>query len=297
MASQIVPLDRVKRAIAPEEFNIDYDKLVDLKLPSNDDADLVKFLSSVITPYSTFQSKSFVINNEVTDHRKIQQVALEIKARVLGLGDSTYKIKKAEIEKKKLERALNIEEDDLEKELIKLEIDKIEFDIAQTKLLQEQSNYEIVNFLEIAKQIAPENTLETIKNYKDNWEEKEEEYWIKRFGKQAMYDILLSGKIQTGNLDAIIGMPVEAQQKAISYALMQTQQMEQGISQLSDSVRNVLLANNNSSTQYHQLPDITGITGEYGGNPSDSAKKLVYNRNQVDAQITYDATTTRLHIK
>ena len=215
MPSHIVPLDRIKRSQAPEEFNIDYENMLDLKVSSKEDAAIIKFLSSVITPYSTFQSRSFVINTEVTDHRKIQQVGLEIKARVLGLADSTYKIKKAEIEMKKIQRALELEEDELEKELMELEIKKIGFDVAQTKLLQEQSNYEINNFLEIAKEIAPENTLETIKDYKDNWEEKEEEYWIKRFGKQAMYDVMLSGKIQSGNLDSIIGMPLEAQQKVI----------------------------------------------------------------------------------
>lgn len=296
MANQIVPTDRIKRALAPEEFNIDYEKMLDLKVTSQEDADLVKFLTSVITPYSTFQSKSFVINTEVTDHRKIQQVGLEIKARILGLADSTYKIKKAEIEKKKLQRALELEEDDLEKELIELEIKKIEFDVAQTKLLQEQSNYEINNFLDIAKQIAPNNTLETIKSYKDNWEEKEEEYWVKRFGKQAMYDVLLSGKIQTGNLDAIIGMPIEAQQKVISYALLQTQRMEEGISELGEAVRNVLLQSPKDREPY-QLPDISGIVGNYGGKATPSIQQLETNRTQIDEKIAYNPTTSRLHIR
>lgn len=296
MANQIVPTDRIKRALAPDEFTIDYEKMLDLKVTSQEDADLVKFLTSVITPYSTFQSKSFVINTEVTDHRKIQQVGLEIKARILGLADSTYKIKKAEIEKKKLQRALDLEEDDLEKELIELEIKKIDFDVAQTRLLQEQSNYEINNFLEIAKQIAPNNTLETIKSYKDNWEEKEEEYWVKRFGKQAMYDVLLSGKIQTGNLDAIIGMPIEAQQKVISYALLQTQRMEEGISELGEAVRNVLLQSPKDREPY-QLPDISGIVGNYGGKATPSIQQLETNRTQIDEKIAYNPTTSRLHIR
>ena len=124
MPSHIVPLDRIKRSQAPEEFNIDYENMLDLKVSSKEDAAIIKFLSSVITPYSTFQSRSFVINTEVTDHRKIQQVGLEIKARVLGLADSTYKIKKAEIEMKKIQRALELEEDELEKELMELEIKK-----------------------------------------------------------------------------------------------------------------------------------------------------------------------------
>jgi hypothetical protein len=296
MPSHIVPLDRIKRSQAPEEFNIDYENLLDLKVTSKEDAAIVKFLSSVITPYSTFQSRSFVINTEVTDHRKIQQVGLEIKARVLGLADSTYKIKKAEIEVRKIQRALELEEDELEKELMELEIKKISFDVAQTKLLQEQSNYEINNFLEIAKEIAPENTLETIKNYKDNWEEKEEEYWIKRFGKQAMYDVMLSGKIQSGNLDSIIGMPLEAQQKVISYAMLQTQRMEHGISELGEAVRHVLTTTPENRQSY-QLPDITGVVGTYGGKSTLSTQQLETNRTQINEKITYNPDTARLHIR
>jgi hypothetical protein len=296
MPSHIVPLDRIKRSQAPEEFNIDYENLLDLKVTSKEDAAIVKFLSSVITPYSTFQSRSFVINTEVTDHRKIQQVGLEIKARVLGLADSTYKIKKAEIEVRKIQRALELEEDELEKELMELEIKKISFDVAQTKLLQEQSNYEINNFLEIAKEIAPENTLETIKNYKDNWEEKEEEYWIKRFGKQAMYDVMLSGKIQSGNLDSIIGMPLEAQQKVISYAMLQTQRMEHGISELGEAVRHVLTTTPENRQSY-QLPDITGVVGTYGGKSTLSTQQLETNRTQINEKITYNSATARLHIR
>jgi len=296
MPSHIVPLDRIKRSQAPEEFNIDYENLLDLKVTSKEDADIVKFLSSVITPYSIFQSRSFVINTEVTDHRKLQQVGLEIKARILGLADSTYKIKKAEIEVRKIQRALELEEDELEKELMELEIKKISFDVAQTKLLQEQSNYEINNFLEIAKEIAPENTLETIKNYKDNWEEKEEEYWIKRFGKQAMYDVMLSGKIQSGNIDSIIGMPLEAQQKVISYAMLQTQRMEHGISELGEAVRHVLTTTPENRQPY-QLPDITGVVGTYGGKSTLSTQQLETNRTQINEKITYNPATARLHIR
>lgn len=297
MGNHIVPSTDVKRALAPQEFNLDYEKVIDLKVRSDEDAEIIKFLTSVITPYSEFQSKAFVINTEVTDHRKIQQCALEIKARIQGLAESTYKVKKAEIQKRQLQRDLEKEEDDLERELLQLEIDKISFDIQQTKLLQEQSNYEIMNFLDICKQIAPENTLETILSYKDNWEEKEEEYWVKRFGKQAMYDILLSGKVQTGNLDAIIGMPIESQQKAISYAILQTQKMEKGITELSEAVRNVLLSSNDTTEKLYELPDISGITGVYGGKPHESNKTLQIERKEIDEKITFDTATSRLRIR
>jgi anthranilate/para-aminobenzoate synthase component II len=36
MPSHIVPLDRLKRSQAPEEFNIEYENLLDLKVTSKD---------------------------------------------------------------------------------------------------------------------------------------------------------------------------------------------------------------------------------------------------------------------
>ena len=280
MASNLVPKGTLDRADAPEDLFINYDKLVDLRIEDPADKEIINHLNSVITPYSEFQSRAFIINNEVTDHRKIQQVALEVRARIMGTGDSHYRIKKADIEKRKLERKLATETDELERELLQLEIDKTEFDIENTKLLQYQTQLEIKKLLNLLKEIVPENTLEVLKHYKDNWEEKEEEYWTKRFGKQAMMDILMSGKIQSGNLDSIIGMPQDAQRKVIGYALLQTQKLEKGITQIAEAVRNVLISQENTETPY-EIPNITGITGEYGGSVNPVTETLLEGMNRV----------------
>lgn len=294
MANQIVPKGSLDRANIPEDYQINFDKSVDLKVESSEDANIIKYLTSTISPYSEFQSRSFVINTEVTDHRKVQQCALEIRTRVVNLAESTYRIRKAELTKKKLERALSEETDDLEQELLQIEIDKTDFDIQNARLIQEQTQYEIKTYLDIVKSIAPDNTMEKLLSFKDNWEEKEEEYWTKRFGKQAMMDLLMSGKIQSGNLDSIIGMPVEAQKKVIGYALLQAQQMEKSIGQISEVVRNILLETEKLDVPY-TLPDITGIEGKLGAQTNEDIRKsLELGRESVDEKVTGNALPPRL---
>lgn len=292
MPSNLVPKGTLNRADAPEDLFINFDKLVDLKLEDEGDKEIIRHLNSVITPYSEFQSRAFIINNEVTDHRKIQQVALEVKARIMGTGDSHYRIKKADIEKRKLQRKLESETDDLERELIQLEIDKTDFDIENTKLLQYQTQLEIKKLLNLLKEIVPENTLEVLKHYKDDWEEKEEDYWTKRFGRQAMMDVMMTGKIQSGNLDSIIGMPQEAQRKVVGYALLQTQKLEKGIAQIAEAVRNVLVEQEKKETPY-EIPNITGITGVYGGNVDNATTNLVEGMESVKDSVT-DSAAPRL---
>ncbi len=288
MTYNIVPEGSLNRANIPNEYQLNLEKVVDLKVESKEDADIIKYLTSTISPYSEFQSRAFVVNGEGTDHRKVQQCAMEIRSRVVGLAESTYRIRKAEITKKKLERAMSEEDDDLEKELLQIEIDKTNFDIENTRLLQEQSQYEIKVFIDIVKSVAPDNTMEKLLTFKDNWEEKEEEYWVKRFGKQAMMDILMTGKIQSGNLDSIIGMPQDSQKKVIGYALMQAQQVEKGITQIGEAVRNVLLSTEKLEKPF-DLPDITGIEGKLGGTPSDIKKNLQIGRQGIDEQVTGNA--------
>lgn len=264
MANDLAPRGSLTGNITPEHIKVNLQEYVRTKTENPEDEAILNFLASEITPYSTFQSEAFVIANELTDHRKIQQCALELRSRMNSLNEAQYQHDKVEIEMKKFQRQLDTETDDLERQLLHLEIKKREYDLAQTRIRCEQMHMEVQRFLNLVKKIAPGNTLEKIQNYKDNWEEKDREYWIKRMGKQAMLDILASGRIQNGNLDAILGMPLDVQQEVIAYAMMNTARVEKGMSEIQETVRDVLI-NNEKHEQRMTLPDITGITGEYGG--------------------------------
>lgn len=285
MSTKIVPADGLEKTFkVPDNLRVDIRNYVDLKVRSEEDAEILEYLTSEITPYSQFQSESFVINSEVTDHRKIQQVSLEVRARMRALQQCQYDIKKAELKIKKFQRALAEETDDIEQELLELEIKNIEYDIKTTTVVMEQSHIELQTHLAILRKIAPENTLEVLKHYKDNWEEKEKEYWTKRMGKQAMMDLLMTGKIQSGNLDSLLGMPEDTRKAAIGYALLQTSKVEKGITELADAVRNVLIANEKLEKPF-ELANVTEITGEYGGKTSDATETLKLGQEGVKAAI------------
>ena len=248
----------------PKKVKFDIREYVSMAVEDEADKDILNYLSTEMTPYSEFQSTAFVINNEVTDHRKIQQVGLEVRTRLDILVEAEYALDKLDVKIRKLLRDIENETDDLEKELLEIELKKHRYDDAQARVRMAQTHMEIAKFVKILKKIAPENTLETIQSYKENWEEREADYWAKRMGKQAMLDMLTTGKISSGNMDSILGMPQELQKATIAYALAQSSKMEKGIAEIQDATRNLLIANEQHEKPF-ELPNITGVTGEYGG--------------------------------
>jgi hypothetical protein len=163
----------------PDDMRFDMSEYVDVRVSSDEDAELIKYLSNETTAYSGTQIEAFVVNSEVTDHRKIRQIAIEIRQRMVSLGDNKWQIKKAENRIKKLKRLIEKEEDDLEIELYEEEIQKARFDIAYTQQNMLQNEVEIQRFLDVLKKINPngkESTMNMLEHYKDNWEEKEQEY-------------------------------------------------------------------------------------------------------------------------
>lgn len=267
MANEKVQPGSLSTYNTPDDMRFDMSEYVDVKVESEEDAELIRYLSNETTAYSQFQTESFVVNGEITDHRKIRQIGLEVRQRMVSLGDQKHQLKKAEIKIKKLQRRLDQEEDDLERELLEEEIKKTKFDIAYTTQVTNQNNVEIKKFLEILKKIAPENTMQALEHYKDNWEEKETEYWSQRMAKQAMMDMMTMGKISSGNMESIMGMPTEIQQKTIAQAIANVAQMEKGILQIQDNVRNLLISHEqqNKDDSPLALPNILGRDGTYGG--------------------------------
>jgi hypothetical protein len=291
MSTNIVPADGLEKTFkVPDNLRVDIRNYVELKVRSEEDAEILEYLTSEITPYSQFQSEAFVINSEVTDHRKIQQVSLEVRARMRALQQCQYDIKKAELKIKKFQRSLAEETDDIEREILELEIKNIEYDIKTTTVIMEQSHIELQTHLAILKKIAPENTMDVLKHYKDNWEEKEKDYWIKRMGKQAMMDMLMSGKIQAGNLDSLMGMPEDARRAAIGYAIYQTAKVEKGITELADAVRNVLIANEKLEKPF-ELANVADITGEYGGATTAATETLKLGQQGIEAALNNPPTS------
>lgn len=281
MANQKVDKNVLDSYNTPDDMRFDMSEYVDVRVASDEDAELIKYLANETTAYSGTQIEAFVVNGEVTDHRKIRQIAIEIRQRMVSLGDNKFQVKKAENRIKKLRRLIEKEEDDLEIELYEEEIQKAKFDIAYTKQNMLQNEVEIARFLDVLKKINPngqESTMHMLEHYKDNWEEKEQEYWSQRMAKQAMMDMMTMGKISSGNLESIMGMPLPLQNKTIAQAITNAAQMEKGIMGIQNKVRGLLVEaeKNNPDTD---LPHLLGIDGDYGGEKTKTQLKIGVDEN------------------
>jgi len=281
MANQKVDKNVLDSYSTPEDMRFDMSEYVDVRVASDEDAELIKYLANETTAYSGTQIEAFVVNGEVTDHRKIRQIAIEIRQRMVSLGDNKFQVKKAENRIKKLKRLIEKEEDDLEIELYEEEIQKAHFDIAYTKQNMLQNEVEIKRFLEVLKKINPngqESTMHMLEHYKDDWEKKEEEYWSQRMAKQAMMDMMTMGKISSGNLESIMGMPLPLQNKTIAQAITNAAQMEKGIMGIQNKVRG-LLAEQEKNNPDGDLPHLLGIDGDYGGEKTKTQLKIGVDEN------------------
>lgn len=281
MANQKVNKNMLDSYSTPDEMRFDMSEYVDVRVSSDEDAELIKYLANETTAYSGTQIESFVVNSEVTDHRKIRQIAIEIRQRMVSLGDNKFQVKKAENRIKKLKRLIEKEEDDLEIELYEEEIQKAKFDIAYTKQNMLQNEVEIARFLEVLKKINPngqEDTMHMLEHYKDDWEKKEEEYWSQRIAKQAMMDMMTMGKISSGNLESIMGMPLPLQNKTIAQAITNAAQMEKGIMGIQHKVQG-LLAEQEKNNPNGDLPHLLGIDGDYGGEKTKTQLKIGVDEN------------------
>jgi len=281
MANQKVDKNVLDSYNTPDDMRFDMSEYVDVRVASDEDAELIKYLANETTAYSGTQIEAFVINGEVTDHRKIRQIAIEIRQRMVSLGDNKFQVKKAENRIKKLKRLIEKEEDELEIELYEEEIQKAHFDIAYTKQNMLQNEVEIKRFLEVLKKINPngqESTMHMLEHYKDDWEKKEEEYWSQRMAKQAMMDMMTMGKISSGNLESIMGMPLPLQNKTIAQAITNAAQMEKGIMGIQNKVRG-LLAEQEKNNPDEGLPHLLGIDGDYGGEKTKTQLKIGVDEN------------------
>jgi hypothetical protein len=281
MANQKVDKNVLDSYNTPDDMRFDMSEYVDVRVASDEDAELIKYLANETTAYSGTQIEAFVVNGEVTDHRKIRQIAIEIRQRMVSLGDNKFQVKKAENRIKKLKRLIEKEEDELEIELYEEEIQKAHFDIAYTKQNMLQNEVEIKRFLEVLKKINPngqESTMHMLEHYKDDWEKKEEEYWSQRMAKQAMMDMMTMGKISSGNLESIMGMPLPLQNKTIAQAITNAAQMEKGIMGIQNKVRG-LLAEQEKNNPDGDLPHLLGIDGDYGGEKTKTQLKIGVDEN------------------
>ena len=216
--------------------------------------EIVDIISTQNFGMGDYQIQNFVLNSEVTTYRQIRQSLIELNARRDSLLQMEVDQKRRVIQRKKIERDLKKETDDLEKELLEIDLQEIykDFEYAQKRIVLQKKEIKI--FLD-----AIQSKFESKKQLQEFLENPNEErkYWIARMGKQAAMDMLCTGRIGVGNMDSIAMMSEQDQVKALQVAIQYSGLMSVGISKLQDEMSPYLkqLAENSDKI----LPTFEGI--------------------------------------
>jgi hypothetical protein len=238
---------------------------MDLKIQENrpDEFELNEFEESMIEyaftrtqGYSEFQMQNFVINPAITDFRKMDQVMLEV--------DSRAQVEKTlEMELKKNLIEIDMMKEDIEafdgreghKLLMELDLDRLNYDYLVNKKRHKQAAKEL-KVLTTFISNSFDKKEDVISLLEDNIEEKEAHYWVTRMAKQAAMDMISTGRIGVGNMDAIAGMPEEKQVETLATALQYNQRLSIGMNQINEQVSNELMKLGDDLPKFN-VPEIT----------------------------------------
>jgi hypothetical protein len=182
-------------------------------------ADLVEVLPRGM---SDFQMKQFVVASQLTPIKQLQQVTMEAESREENLRKTEYEDKKNQLKIDILKKKRERETDPLYQMEIDLEIhsleEKIYLSVKEVKRLRNELEtfYEILEYFnenyDIGEMLSMKDTLEI-------------DYWVKRLGRQAGLDIVSTGRISTGNLQAMLDLPEEIFHVTLQEALKITNEM------------------------------------------------------------------------
>lgn len=186
-------------------------------------ADLVE---AIPRGMSDFQMKQFVVNSQITPMKMLHQIALEADVREENIRKADYEDKKNQLKVEILKRKKERETDDLYRLEIDLEIAQCEEKIYLNVKERKRIYNELKTFYECLDYFNENYDIEEMLSMRDTLEV---DYWVKRLGRQAGIDIVSTGRISTGNLQAMVDLPDEIFQVTLQEALRITNEMAQYI--------------------------------------------------------------------
>jgi len=173
--------------------------------------DLLSFAVNLDHGIPYFKIKHFVGDAQVTPYAKYKQFLLEIRAREEVIENLLMNIAKQEAQIEVLQEDRLAEISVAKLKLKDFELITNKNDLVKIHRRLQSAYSERKNFLLAVQEMyatkeayLPDGTdLRDAVNDSDLSEKLEAEHWRSRLGKQAALDILTSGKIGTGNMDAI----------------------------------------------------------------------------------------------
>jgi|TARA_B110000259_G_C13988925_1_gene391622 hypothetical protein len=183
-----------------------------------------------------FKIKWFVGQTQITPFAKLRQWMLELRSREETLQQVLYDNSKWEVER---DRNLWIAEnttDQFDKRLAQIEAANESKNLAQAEkklreyYLERQNLIDLIDeFMKSEEAMLPDGSGRTYMDILNTEEEDvyEAEYWTNRLAKQSAADLVFYGRINTGNMDAILSMAPEQQNETLGLALSYGAQLQQ----------------------------------------------------------------------
>lgn len=217
---------------------------------------------SIRTDWSTpeYKLKHFVGGSHIHPLHKVKQYMLELNTRQEHLETYEREIQKYEFEIELEQEKKEVARFNAEKKICDLEIQHLELKIKVAKEKLRTFIRDRDKFLKLIDEFnnSAEGRDEQGRRYIDlmddpeEYEKIEKQYWEYRLAKQASLDMVAYGRIGVGNMDAILQLDADSQQKCIAMAYETLILNETRMVAISDAVHQ-RLQNGQTVSDIHKL--------------------------------------------
>lgn len=207
----------------------------DVSMLSEESKELVKKALNKEWTNPKYKLRWFVGQAQITPFAKMRQWLLEIKSKEESIENMEYEIAKTEVEFDRFKRMRDQAHDDLDRRLAEIEMWNTERLMYMSKrriqdwYLERQNLLDLLQeFLASDEALIPDGTGRTYMDVLDTAEEDiyEAEYWTNRLAKQAATDMLFYGRVNSGNMDAILMMPPAQQAETLALTVNYATQLQ-----------------------------------------------------------------------
>jgi hypothetical protein len=208
----------------------------DVSMLSDRDKELIKKSLNKEWTNPKFKLKWFVGNAQITPFAKFRQWLLEIKTKEEAIENMEYELAKHQVEIERFKRLRDASTDDLDKRMAEIEMWNLERLHYMSKrriqdwYLERQHLVDLLKeFLDSDEAKLKDGSGRTYMDIIDTEEEDklEAEIWTNRLAKQAACDLIFYGRINSGNMDAILTMSAEQQAETLALGLNFATQLQQ----------------------------------------------------------------------
>ena len=208
----------------------------DVSMLSERDKELIKKSLNKEWTNPKFKLRWFVGQAQITPFAKFRQWLLEIKTKEEAIENMEYELAKHQVEIERFKRLRDSSTDDLDRRMAEIEMWNLERLLYMSKRRIQDWYLERQHLVDLLKEFLDSDEAKlkdgSGRTYMDiiNTEEEdgfEAEIWTNRLAKQAACDLIFYGRINSGNMDAILTMSAEQQAETLALGLNFATQLQQ----------------------------------------------------------------------